>query len=145
MQSERIEQRALHKHQQRSQLRAIQDKLLIFSLSHLLDHRLIEGTRIGGCFCVRGGKGDMRVPGTLSDGRNVPVLIARGHEPATKDGLDLFCRRDLAKEEEHLCTQWFRTKDVGVGGKRQGTQAAGWMKEERGHMVHLPESDLYKS
>jgi hypothetical protein len=75
----------------------------------------------------------------------VPVLVARGHAPATKDGLDLLGRRDLAKEEERLCAQWFRTKDVGVGGKRQGTQAAGWMKEERRHMVHLPESDLYES
>jgi hypothetical protein len=71
-------------------------------------------------------------------------LVARGHAPATKDGLDLIGRRDLAKEEEHLCAQWFRTEDVGVGGKGQGTQAAGRMKEERRQMVHLPESDLYK-
>jgi hypothetical protein len=112
MQSERIEQRALHKHQQRSHLRAIQYKLLIFSLSHLLSHRPIKGTRVGG------GEVDVRVPGTLSDGSKVSVLVARGHAPATKDGLDLFCRRDLAKEEEHLCAEWFRAKDVGVGGKR---------------------------
>jgi hypothetical protein len=135
MQSERIEQRALHKHQQRGHLHAIQDKFLILSPSHLLFPCPIEGTR------VRGGKGDVRVPGALSDRRNVPVLVARGQAPATKDGLDLFRRRDLAKEEEHLCAQWFRTKDVGVGGKRQGTHAAGWMKEKRRHMVHLPESD----
>jgi hypothetical protein len=139
MQSERIEQRALHKHQQRGHLCAIQDKLLIFSLSHLLVHRPIEGTRVGG------GKGDVHVPGVLSDGHNVPVLVGRGHAPVTKDGLDLFSRRDFAKEEEHLCVQWFCTKDVGVSGKRQGTQAAGWTKEERRHMVHLPESDLYRS
>jgi hypothetical protein len=85
------------------------------------------------------------VPGALSDGRNVPVLVARGHAPATKDGLDLFGRRDLAKKKEYLCAQWFRTRDVGVGGKRQGMQAAGWMKEQRRLMVHLPESGLYKS
>jgi len=33
------------------------------------------------------------------------------------------------KEEEHLCAQRFRTKDVGMGDKRQCTQAAGSMKE----------------
>jgi hypothetical protein len=70
------------------------------------------------------------------------VLDGRGHAPVTKDGLDLFSRHDFANEE-HLCVQWFRTKFVNVGGSRQGTQAAGWTKEERRHMVHLPESDLH--
>jgi hypothetical protein len=96
MQSEQIEQRVLHKHQQRGHLCAIQDILLIFSLSHLLVHRPIEGTHVGG------DKGEVRVSGVLSDGRNVLVLVGRGHAPATKDGLDLFSRRDFAKEEEHL-------------------------------------------
>jgi hypothetical protein len=102
MQSERIEQRALDKHQQRGRLRAIQDKLLIFSLSRLLVHRPIEGTHVGGFCCVGRGKGDVRVPGALSEGCDVPVLVARSHAPTTKDGLYLIGRRDLAKEEEHL-------------------------------------------
>jgi hypothetical protein len=96
MQSEQIKWHALHKHQQRSHLCAIQDILLIFSLSHLLVHHPIEGTHVGS------NKGDVRVSGVLSNGHNVLVLVRHGHTPATKDGLDLFSGHDFTKEEEHL-------------------------------------------
>jgi hypothetical protein len=144
MQSERIEQRALHKCEQRSHPHGIQQELLI--LSFLLPCRPDDGTRIGGgicgCVSIRRGKGDVRIPGALSDVRNMPVLVARGHAPAAKDALNLLRRCDIAKVEEHRCAQGFRTEELFVSGERQGAQAAGWMKEESRHMVHLPESRL---
>jgi hypothetical protein len=80
------------------------------------------------------------VPGTLGNKRDGSLGIARGHAPATEDVLDLFRGRDFAEVEEYLYAQRFRAEDVCVDGKRQGTQAAGWVQEERRYMMHLQRS-----
>jgi hypothetical protein len=85
-------------------LRAIQDKLLIFSLLHVFVHGSIEGTCVGGCFCIRGGKGDVHVPGALSDGRNVPVLVMCGHAPAKLPRMDPTCSADsISRRKKNIC------------------------------------------
>jgi hypothetical protein len=145
MQSERIEQRALHKHEQRGHLGRVQVEFFVLSLLLWLSGngiRIGDGVRVR--VCIRKGKRDVGVPGAPGDGRNVPVLIVRGHAPAAKDALDLLGRSDLAEEEEQLCAQGFRTEELLVSGECQGAQAAGRMKEESRHMVHLPESQFSK-
>jgi hypothetical protein len=129
VQSERLEQRALHKRQEPSHLRGVQQKFPIIFSPFVRSRG--DGTRAGDRACVWvwfcRGEGDVRIPGALGNERNLSLGITRSHAPAAEYALDLLRRRDLANVEENLLAQQVSAEELCVGGEGEAAQASGRM------------------